>query len=312
VQGLYAAKALKVLPPVADELVLRPLVDGRLIECLTPAGGRRCEPATTLRSSASRRGRSGWRWSKEESMSCVERGPARRAKTSETRSDGVVISISVTSYNGGATAPLSGHFDETGGNIGRGENNQLVLPDPERTISRVHAQVVFRNGRYAIIDRGSNPISVNGRPSGQRPGDLHPAGRRAADRRLRDARGGRRGDRRRGAADPFADFPGLAVDAAGGRPRRTAAGLRRSARRLRRPPPHGGPPSHPRRPPAYAAARSSGRTHASGIPQDWDPFAPDPKTSRTARPGLRALARPAAGGGGGATSVSMSAAAPRR
>src|SRR4029077_7572428 len=29
VQGLYAAKALKVLPPVADELVLRPLVDGR-------------------------------------------------------------------------------------------------------------------------------------------------------------------------------------------------------------------------------------------------------------------------------------------
>ena len=39
VQGLYAAKALKVLPPIADELVLRPLVDGRLIECLTPAGG---------------------------------------------------------------------------------------------------------------------------------------------------------------------------------------------------------------------------------------------------------------------------------
>jgi hypothetical protein len=31
-----------------------------------------------------------------------------------------VISISVTSFNGGSTAPLSGHFDETGGNIGRG------------------------------------------------------------------------------------------------------------------------------------------------------------------------------------------------
>ncbi len=38
-QGLYAAKALKVLPPVAAELVLRPLVDGRLIECLAPTGG---------------------------------------------------------------------------------------------------------------------------------------------------------------------------------------------------------------------------------------------------------------------------------
>ena len=39
VQRLYAAKALKVMPPVAAELVLRPLVDGRLIECLAPAGG---------------------------------------------------------------------------------------------------------------------------------------------------------------------------------------------------------------------------------------------------------------------------------
>ena len=39
VQRLYAAKALKVMPPVAAELVLRPLVDGRLIECLAPTGG---------------------------------------------------------------------------------------------------------------------------------------------------------------------------------------------------------------------------------------------------------------------------------
>ena len=38
-QRLYASKALKIMPPVAAELVLRPLVDGRLIECLTPAGG---------------------------------------------------------------------------------------------------------------------------------------------------------------------------------------------------------------------------------------------------------------------------------
>ena len=39
VQRLYAAKALKVMPPVAAELVLRPLVEGRLIECLAPTGG---------------------------------------------------------------------------------------------------------------------------------------------------------------------------------------------------------------------------------------------------------------------------------
>ena len=38
-QRLYAAKALKITPPVAADLVLRPLVDGRLIECITPTGG---------------------------------------------------------------------------------------------------------------------------------------------------------------------------------------------------------------------------------------------------------------------------------
>jgi len=37
-QQLYAAKALKLIPPNADELVLRPVLDGRLIDCLTPAG----------------------------------------------------------------------------------------------------------------------------------------------------------------------------------------------------------------------------------------------------------------------------------
>ncbi len=121
-----------------------------------------------------------------------------------------MISISVTSFNGGATAPLSGHFDETGGNIGRGENNQLVLPDPERTISRVHAQVVFRNGRYAIIDRGSNPISVNGRPLGNgqetfiQPGDELQIGGYAMRVETAGPAGGA------AAADPFADFPGLA------------------------------------------------------------------------------------------------------
>ncbi len=38
-QRLYADKALKVAPPVAEDLVLRPLLGGRLIECLTPLGG---------------------------------------------------------------------------------------------------------------------------------------------------------------------------------------------------------------------------------------------------------------------------------
>ena len=38
-QQLYAAKALKLIPPKAEELVLRPVLHGRLIDCLTSTGG---------------------------------------------------------------------------------------------------------------------------------------------------------------------------------------------------------------------------------------------------------------------------------
>lgn len=38
-QQLFEAKALKIVPPTAEDLVLRPLADGRLIECLSPLGG---------------------------------------------------------------------------------------------------------------------------------------------------------------------------------------------------------------------------------------------------------------------------------
>lgn len=78
-----------------------------------------------------------------------------------------MIKISVASYNNTPSAQvLAFTFDELGGTIGRGDTNQLILPDPERSISRVHAQVVYRNGRFSLIDKGSNPVSVNGRALG--------------------------------------------------------------------------------------------------------------------------------------------------
>ena len=212
VQGLYAAKALKVLPPVADELVLRPLVGwppDRMPDADRGAGA--ANAATTpgaRRPGLADPAGGGRRKNLCPALSAAARGPANRG---ETRSDGVVISITVdlvqrrrrprrspaTSTRPAATSAAA-------------ENNQLVLPDPERTISRVHAQVVFRNGRYAIIDRGSNPISVNGRPLGNgqeafiQPGDEVQIGGYAMRVEAAAATGGA------GAADPFADFAGLA------------------------------------------------------------------------------------------------------
>lgn len=190
-----------------------------------------------------------------------------------------MITLTVASFNGAPlTQPLTAQFDEMGGNIGRAENNQLVLPDPERTISRVHAQVVFRSGRYAIVDRGSNPISVNGRPLGNgqeaplQPGDQVQIGGYA----LKVEAGA-------SAAvdlDPFADFGGLAAPAA---PSRAA------------PPSHGasadplagfGMAPAPASGGAFGAPASAPRA-AGGIPEDWDPFAPDPVAPGPADPFAR-------------------------
>jgi len=61
---------------------------------------------------------------------------------------------------------LATDFDASGGSIGRATNNQLVLEDPDRTVSRMHAQVLVRDGRYFIVDRGSNPMQCDGRQVG--------------------------------------------------------------------------------------------------------------------------------------------------
>ena len=39
--------------------------------------------------------------------------------------------------------------------IGRADENDIVLSDPERSVSRHHAELRFENGRYTIVDLGS-------------------------------------------------------------------------------------------------------------------------------------------------------------
>jgi FHA domain-containing protein len=79
-----------------------------------------------------------------------------------------MLTIRVTAFHGQPPGQaLAAEFDETGGTIGRATTNQLVLPDPERHISRQHAKIAFRNGQYIVIDQGSaNPIQLNGRTLG--------------------------------------------------------------------------------------------------------------------------------------------------
>jgi FHA domain-containing protein len=61
--------------------------------------------------------------------------------------------------------PLIGRFDERGGQLGRSDNATFTLPDPERMISRVQAQITHRDDGYWIENvSAANPILHNGRP----------------------------------------------------------------------------------------------------------------------------------------------------
>ena len=60
---------------------------------------------------------------------------------------------------------LQGHFNERGGTIGRAPECTLRLPDPEKHISRVQAEVRYSGGQFALLNRSSvNPLTLNGQP----------------------------------------------------------------------------------------------------------------------------------------------------
>ncbi|WP_298233861.1 type VI secretion system-associated FHA domain protein TagH [uncultured Azohydromonas sp.] len=64
-------------------------------------------------------------------------------------------------------APSAARFDAAGGFIGRGIDCTLVLPDAQRLMSRRHAQVSWREGRFFIRQLGANlALEVDGRPLG--------------------------------------------------------------------------------------------------------------------------------------------------
>jgi type VI secretion system FHA domain protein len=77
------------------------------------------------------------------------------------------ITLSVYMYRNAAPAQaLTRRFDQLGGAIGRAPGNDLVLDDPGKYISRLHARVEHRDDAFWLVDVGSNPSLVNDRPVG--------------------------------------------------------------------------------------------------------------------------------------------------
>ncbi len=66
--------------------------------------------------------------------------------------------------------PITAVFDRRGGTLGRADHNTMALPDPQRHISRLQAEIVAHGPHYIIRNVGaSNPIVVNGHNLG--PGE---------------------------------------------------------------------------------------------------------------------------------------------
>ncbi len=53
-------------------------------------------------------------------------------------------------------------FNEQGGSLGRGKNNDWVLNDPDRYLSSCHCQVSCENGQFYITDLSTNGTFFNG------------------------------------------------------------------------------------------------------------------------------------------------------
>ena len=170
---------------------------------------------------------------------------------------------------------VSGHFDDLAATSGAPEQPAGACPIPSAP-SRGCCPVVVPHGRYAIVDRAATRLGERSFPRQRASSAGHPCdelqiGGYTIRVQRRQVLRGRRGR-------PLRRFRRARLRTGGARPAAPPAYVDPlAASRRDRPPPRGAT-----MPPPPAAASGS----ASGIPADWDPFAPDapaPASGRSVR-----------------------------
>lgn len=74
----------------------------------------------------------------------------------------MLLELSVLSYHRLSPRQLAvKRFDSQGGSLGRSEQADWYLPDPERVVSGVHAIISFQQGHFRITDQSTNGLFVN-------------------------------------------------------------------------------------------------------------------------------------------------------
>ena len=74
----------------------------------------------------------------------------------------MLLELSVLSYHRLSPKQVAiKRFDSAGGTLGRSEQADWYLPDPERVVSSVHAVISFDGAHYTISDKSTNGLFVN-------------------------------------------------------------------------------------------------------------------------------------------------------
>lgn len=87
----------------------------------------------------------------------------------------MLLSLTITSYHKITPGQVSEKTMESGVMaIGRGQDNDWVLPDPERLVSSKHCVIEYKNGRYCITDNSTNGVELVNAGVRLRRGDSEP------------------------------------------------------------------------------------------------------------------------------------------
>lgn len=74
----------------------------------------------------------------------------------------MLLELSVLSYHRLSPKQVAvKRFDAHGGSLGRSERADWYLPDPERVVSGIHAELRYQNGHYHITDKSTNGLFIN-------------------------------------------------------------------------------------------------------------------------------------------------------
>lgn len=86
----------------------------------------------------------------------------------------MVLELSVVSYHRLSPRQVAKkRFDKNGGTLGRSEQADWCLPDPERVVSGVHARIQCHNDQFFIEDQSTNGLFVNRSAAALGPGNRH-------------------------------------------------------------------------------------------------------------------------------------------